>query len=443
VDRVGRNTTFNGEQIFSQSRTSLGGDPTKRAVMDGLKLGWLEEAESLVSQYYGITGDGADISIELTTFTDGAGGVAAQVSGTGGAGGKLNNLKLQVDMADFTPPNLPNGGSSPFYNDRIIAHEMVHAIMGRSMNFTALPTWFKEGAAEYIHGADERLAGDIAAAGGGNAGITSVLNTLSSWALDSAHYSSAYVATRYLDDKLKTSGQDGIKAMMTYLNQNPAADLDAAMTHFFGGGYTAASFVTEVQANGVNFVNNQMNLTNSDTGAVGGLDASGGAIRSATTVLTDYGTTYGDNVLTGFHETFETVSNAATGSTELQFQVGAEAGQTINAGVGAMNSQALGINDIDLTTNARVAIVHIDQALDAINKERGKIGAELSRFEKTISNLQTGSENLSASRSRIQDTDFAAETASLVRAQIMQKSIASVVAQANATPALALQLLRH
>ncbi len=108
-----------------------------------------------------------------------------------------------------------------------------------------------------------------------------------------------------------------------------------------------------------------------------------------------------------------------------------------------MNSQALGVNDVDLTTNARVAIVHVDHAVDAINNERARIGAELSRFEKTISNLQSGAENLSASRSRIQDTDFASETASLVRAQIMQKSIASVVAQANTAPALALQLLRR
>ncbi len=97
---------------------------------------------------------------------------------------------------------------------------------------------------------------------------------------------------------------------MVYLNQNPAADLDAAMTHFFGSGYTTASFVTEVQTSGLNFVNNQMNLTNSDTGAVSGLDADGGAIRTAGNVLTDYGTTYGDNVLQGFNETFEKISNA-------------------------------------------------------------------------------------------------------------------------------------
>ncbi|MBM3394982.1 MAG: hypothetical protein FJY37_10185 [Betaproteobacteria bacterium] len=138
INRVGSTTTFNGQKIFSQSATSLGGDTNKRAVIDGLKLGWLQESEARVKQYYGIEGDGVGIGIELTAFTDGAGGTAAQVTGTGGSGGKVDNVKLQIDMADFVPPNLPNGGSAPFYNDRIIAHEMVHAIMFRSMNFSSV-----------------------------------------------------------------------------------------------------------------------------------------------------------------------------------------------------------------------------------------------------------------------------------------------------------------
>ena len=135
----------------------------------GLQNGWLEQAESLIQQYYGISADGADIDIELTTFTDGTGGVAAQVVGLipGSYTGKASDVKLQIDMSDFTPPNLPNGGTAPFYNDRIIAHEMVHAVMYRSMNVASMfdPTvdqkWFLEGAAEFIHGADERLQASI------------------------------------------------------------------------------------------------------------------------------------------------------------------------------------------------------------------------------------------------------------------------------------------
>ena len=125
----------------------------KLAVVYGLQNGWLEQAESQIQEYFGISGDGADMSIELTTFTDGAGGTAARVVGSvpGSYTGKATDVKLQIDMSDFTPPNLPNGGSAPFYNDRIISHEMVHAVMYRSMNIASMfdpavdQTWFLEG----------------------------------------------------------------------------------------------------------------------------------------------------------------------------------------------------------------------------------------------------------------------------------------------------------
>jgi hypothetical protein len=109
------------------------------AVVDGLRLGWLEEPEDRMRQYFGLQGDGAAISIELTTFTDGAGGTAARVVGSSADGnGRIGNLQLQVDIADFTPPNLPNGGTAPFYNDRIIAHEVVHAVQYRSLNVASM-----------------------------------------------------------------------------------------------------------------------------------------------------------------------------------------------------------------------------------------------------------------------------------------------------------------
>ena len=78
------------------------------------------------------------------------------------------------------------------------------------------------------------------------------------------------------------------------------------------------------------------------------------------------------------------------------------------------------------------AISHVDSALAAINGQRAKFGALQARFENTIQNLQITSENLSASRSRIRDADFAAETANLTRAQILQQAGTAVLAQANA-----------
>jgi len=97
---------------------------------------------------------------------------------------------------------------------------------------------------------------------------------------------------------------------------------------------------------------------------------------------------------------------------------------------------------VDTVGDANFAIARIDSALTAVNGLRGNLGAIQNRFESTIVNLQTVSENLAASRGRIQDADFAAETAALTKAQILQQAGVAVLSQANAQPQLALSLLQ-
>jgi len=97
---------------------------------------------------------------------------------------------------------------------------------------------------------------------------------------------------------------------------------------------------------------------------------------------------------------------------------------------------------VDTVANANFAIARIDSALTDVNGLRGNLGAIQNRFESTIINLQTVSENLAASRGRIQDADFAAETAALTKAQILQQAGVAVLSQANAQPQLALSLLQ-
>ena len=98
--------------------------------------------------------------------------------------------------------------------------------------------------------------------------------------------------------------------------------------------------------------------------------------------------------------------------------------------------------DVLSVTNAETTINRIDSALTVVSDLRSSFGAIQNRFESTIANLQAVSENLSASRSRIQDADFAAETAALTKAQILQQAGVSVLSQANAQPQLALSLLQ-
>jgi flagellin len=101
------------------------------------------------------------------------------------------------------------------------------------------------------------------------------------------------------------------------------------------------------------------------------------------------------------------------------------------------------VSNIDISTieTATAAIDVIDGALAQINGIRADLGAIQNRFMSTIGNLQTSSENLTAARSRIQDTDFAAETANLTRSQILQQAGVAMLAQANALPQNVLKLL--
>ena len=102
------------------------------------------------------------------------------------------------------------------------------------------------------------------------------------------------------------------------------------------------------------------------------------------------------------------------------------------------------VSDLDVTTfgKATEALKTVDSALAFISGARAKLGALQSRFETSIANLQVTSENLSASRSRIMDADFAQETANLSRAQILQQAGTAMVAQANQLPQQVLSLLR-
>ncbi len=100
---------------------------------------------------------------------------------------------------------------------------------------------------------------------------------------------------------------------------------------------------------------------------------------------------------------------------------------------------------IDSTADATAigtVINDLDAALDVVNSERATLGASQNRFEAVISNLQVSVESQSAARSRIMDADFAAETANLSRAQILQQAGNAMVAQANQQPQQVLQLLQ-
>lgn len=145
----------------------------------------------------------------------------------------------------------------------------------------------------------------------------------------------------------------------------------------------------------------------------------------------------GDSARIAGEVTFDSATSFAV-STDVGGPTGLFAATT------AYGSEAEKLADIDISTfeGASSAMRVLDSALETINGIRADLGAVQNRLESTIANLSTTSENLSAARSRIQDADFAAESANLARTQVLQQAGLSVLAQANARPQQVLQLLQ-
>jgi flagellin len=225
----------------------------------------------------------------------------------------------------------------------------------------------------------------------------------------------------------------------------------------------SVSLNTDVTANAIGTVN---------TGAGTGFDMSDATDVEDVTVNFGDGTTadaYGSAVVAAgstAQEAADAINNAnldgisafVNDSGEIQILSGVgdvTIGETVAAGTNAVGldtvvtaaetaSAAASISAADISTvaGANFAIARVDSALTDVNGLRANLGAIQNRFESTITNLQTVSENLAASRGRILDADFAAETANLTKAQVLQQAGVAVLAQANAQPQLALSLLQ-
>jgi flagellin len=152
---------------------------------------------------------------------------------------------------------------------------------------------------------------------------------------------------------------------------------------------------------------------------------------------------------TGVGASLDAISGQITLSGSAQFAI---AGTTNDAAVaGFANSATAGTStpavgmasvNVQSFANAQTSLAMVDSALTAVNGARANLGAIQNRFTSVVQNLSTTTENLSASRSRIKDADFAKETAELTRSQILQQAGTAMLAQANQVPQSVLSLLR-
>ncbi|WP_312303589.1 flagellin N-terminal helical domain-containing protein [Diaphorobacter nitroreducens] len=221
-----------------------------------------------------------------------------------------------------------------------------------------------------------------------------------------------------------TSGGAGLSAAVAAFNDQTSKTGVTASLNTAG----TAIVLSNATGNDIHIANLDAAITNAGTASVQKLNQAGVASGAAVVV-----------VAAGAAGNQALVSGNITLDSEKSFSI-TSASTALTTGGSTLNKVA----DLDVTTfkKASDALKTVDSALSFINGERAKLGALQSRFETSISNLQVTSENLSSSRSRILDADFAAETANLSRAQILQQAGTAMVAQANQLPQGVLSLLR-
>jgi flagellin len=163
-------------------------------------------------------------------------------------------------------------------------------------------------------------------------------------------------------------------------------------------------------------------------------------IASASYATADALATAINSAVSGVYASIDSTNHLVIASGEALTITGAGATTTGNASA-ALSGTLSGQNVLNVA-GANSAIQSVDAALTSVSNLRSTLGAIQNRFQSVINSLQAVSENLSASRSRILDTDYAMETASLTRAQILQQAGTAMVAQANSAPQNVLSLLR-
>ena len=213
-----------------------------------------------------------------------------------------------------------------------------------------------------------------------------------------------------------------------------------------GASYTAAGSLTATSydaiTSGINIV------VGSTTTALGAIAAASSADERAGQIVAAINDKTGTTGVFAFITSGNVITLQSQTTTAFSLTTDASASTSVAAiGIGsaaATSQSTSGVTSLSVEaySSAQIAIALVDDALNTINTTRATLGAVQSRFESAVASQQTTSENLAASRSRIQDADFASETANLAKAQILQQSGIAMLAQANAIPQNVLALLQ-
>ena len=455
------NVTFNGVKIFD------GGADISKSVQDtiikALNSEWLKASFEMIQDAYGINftdGRASVTEMEILFKNEGPGTLAYVTSTPNGDITGALTLTINMDYYDDLDESSPDGqspSSGTQYLDRVIAHELTHAVMSANIkNWGAVPKFITEGMAEVTHGIDDnRILALRNLKGIVDAGLAAARGSS-----ESDSYSVGYAFMRYMN---KQFGDNSVKSFVQGMAQygGNAAGVDKAVNVATGGRYSKlddlkAAFKADVNAAATSesFLLDKcgIDLDNPDVGSILGADANQGEVRD------DKGT-----VLEGLNTQFwyypsanSTMINGLTikwpdfrKGDGLKFQVGTKANQVIHHAFGSISAEGLGLkadNGSTLSVGTRVkakqAMTILDNAIDKVLDQQTTIGAIESRLEYTRANLTTASENTVSAESVIRDADMAKEMTEYTKNNVLLQAAQSMLAQANQNSSGVLSLLQ-
>lgn len=501
-------------------------------VIEGLQhYNWVGEVETLIDEYFGLSIDPADIALNIYNDADDQRLAYVSSSITNFEGG---NYSLNINMAYYSDIVLPDGttSSGQISLERLIAHELVHAVFPDQLGFLTaqlpdnteadglnsfLPSWFTEGFPELIAGADERVINDFSSAGSLLASSVftnawaAVVDPASSSPDSSAKYSASYLGAKILTDGVLASGNtlreffdklqtDTATAVSAFQSSGDSATLLSAMDLVLSDAINTYTdwtslndFETWVSTNGYAYLQDAFdnggggtltiaapndltvlsNFQDADIGSIAGSDYSStlqtidasvhaavtnrdadsnGEVtalellpNSTTSSAGDFSVVYPDQYSGEF-----AIFNARlrfNSDDKTEIRIAADKGQeAILSDFGFAENNILQVDELTEFVStfelAQSAIGKIDAALDRISEVRSNLGAVANRLQFTTENLSNVVENTIAARSRIMDADYSAESASLSRAQILQRAGTAMLAQANTQPRQVISLIR-
>ncbi len=436
VDQINESTQFNSIYVLQANVD----EAVYEQLQEGLLQTWLEDSLNRVTSAIGLSANNVDLEIIIEGDL---GSTSAYVSGTGIG----EPMELHINASDpsfsggYDAVTNPSGGDatvgSVYKADRVIAHELTHAVMMQNidLNNTVYDpsqsksdnTWFLEGVAEYIHGADERLKTELGVVNPSRPLIRNFItnNALSgSWTGSSGQYANAYAFVKYLDS-LATGGVQGIISDLaaginldqSLINRtSPTFDVSGHLNNYET--LSVGAFFIEAMT----FDGPSVNSPETDTGALGlsanSEDVIANSIDASATNPTS------------FNISFEPATTALT----MMVGSNPDASNQLEVSTYSASSRALSIYNLDVVSDAssrNEAVSSIDEAIGRLNSKRSSWGATINRLSSIENSLAVSQFNKQDAESRIRDADMAWEMTQFTKAQILQNVQMSVLSKSN------------